>query len=133
MHFKLSASQSQFAKYATIGLVSNLTFYGAYILLTRLFLTPQLAMTILYVVGVTVTFLFNRTWTFSNRGSKRAALVRYATAYALAYIINLLLLTLMIDYLDYPHELVQAGLIILIAIALFLAQKYWIFSEREGE
>ena len=39
----------------------------------------------------------------------------------------------MVDYLGFPHQVVQAGLILFLAIALFSAQKWWVFCERHNE
>lgn len=128
----MNTTHRQFAKYATVGLVSNVALYGVYLVLTNASIAPRTAMTVMYVVGVLATFLFNRNWTFENRGSRRAALVRYGFAYALGYIVNLIILTVMVDYLDYPHEVVQAILILFLAIFLFLAQKFWVFGARNA-
>jgi len=39
----------------------------------------------------------------------------------------------MVDRLSYPHKVVQAGLILVLAIALFLAQKFWVFDKSGSQ
>ncbi len=133
MAIALTPAQRQFARYAAIGFASNLALYGVYILLTTATLQPVTAMTLTYVVGLLSTFLLNRHWTFAYPGPRRAALIRYVLVFALAYVINYLMLSYMVDYLGYPHEIVQAGLILFLAVAIFLAQKLWVFDERHKE
>lgn len=123
-------TQRQFVRYAVIGIVSNLALYLIYISLTRAWLQPRTAMTIMYTVGVLATFLFNRNWTFAYTGSRQGPLIRYLVVYALGYIINLVVLSLLVDVFGYPHEIVQASLILFLAIAIFLAQKLWVFDHR---
>ena len=87
-------------------------------------------MTIMYIIGVTQTFIFNQSWTFKHEGATGPALLRYVISYALGYVINLLVLWWLVDLLGYPHELVQAAMIVFLALAFFLAQRYWIFRKE---
>lgn len=118
---------TQLARYAIVGLASNVIGYLIYIALTRLGLGPKLAMTLLYGIGVLQTFVFNKGWSFRFAGAATPALVRYATAYALGYVINLLALMLFVDQAGLPHQLVQGVMIVVVAVMLFLAQRYWVF------
>ena len=43
-----------------------------------------------YVVGVTVSFILNKRWTFSFRGDSGAALIRFLTVVIISYVANLL-------------------------------------------
>ncbi len=56
----------QFAKYAVVGVVSNSVFYLLYLLLTSAGMGHKTAMTLLYAVGVSLTFLLNRNWSFRH-------------------------------------------------------------------
>jgi len=130
----LTPAQRQFARFAVVGVLSNLSLYGIYILLTRASLQPQVAMSITYLGGVLLAFFLNRYWTFAHRGNNQSALTRYVVVYACGYIINYLMLSTLVDDFGYPHEIVQACLILLLAVGFFLAQKYWVFKiERTTE
>lgn len=119
--------QGQFVRYVIVGLASNLVCYLVYLGLCRLGMDPKLAMSLLYAVGVLQTFVLNKRWTFRQGGATQAAFYRYCTAYALGYLFNLFVLYLLVDLQGYPHQLVQAVMIVLLAILLFLSQKYWVF------
>ena len=120
---------SQFARYAIVGLASNAVGYVLYLLFTWAGVGPKLAMTCLYIVGVLQTFAFNSKWSFRFAGAVAPALVRYATVYALGYFINLLALVLLVDKVGLPHQLVQGVMILVVAVMLFMAQRYWVFPK----
>lgn len=121
--------QTQFARYAVVGLVSNGVLYAAYLVLTHFGVEPKVAMTLTFALGVIQTFLMNRGWTFSYHGSNSRACVRYGVAYGGAYVLNFLLLVLFVDRLGFPHQVVQAVLILGVAVLLFVTQRYWVFAE----
>ncbi len=121
--------QIQFIRYALVGLVSNAIAYLIYILLTYIGLGPKLAMSLTYCIAVLQTFVFNKRWSFRFGGALAPALVRYALAYAIGYVVNLLALILLVDQAGLPHQWVQGVMILFIAVLLFLAQRYWVFPQ----
>lgn len=122
-----SSTFSQFLRYSIVGLLSNGVLYFFYLALTAMGLDPKLAMTALYALGVAQTFIFNKRWSFRYAGMHGRAFIRYNVAYGIGYLINLLALFVLVDHLGYPHQIVQAGLLVAIAIILFMLQKFWIF------
>jgi putative flippase GtrA len=122
-------ARSQFIRYVVVGLASNAVIYFAYLLLTQLGMGPKLAMSLLYGVGVLQTFVFNKKWSFRFEGAATPALVRYLVVYAVGYAVNLLALMLLVDQAQLPHQLVQGAMIFIVAIMLFIAQRYWAFRQ----
>ena len=87
-------------------------------------------MTITYLIGIGLTFIFNRSWTFEHREPGASSLARYVTAYLSGYLLNLLALFFLVDRLQHPHQIVQACMVILLALYLFTLQKFWIFKNN---
>jgi putative flippase GtrA len=87
-------------------------------------------MTVLYVTGVLMTFVFNRNWSFAHNGVISSALIRYLLIYFLGFVVNWLALYLLADRAGMPHEWVQGAMILLLAIGLFLLQKFWVFNRE---
>ena len=87
----------------------------------------KLAMTLLYALGVTQTFFFNKNWSFRHGGTHGPAFVRYCASYGLGYVVNLAALFVLVDRLGYPHQIVQGAMVLSIAVMLFLLQKFWVF------
>ena len=117
----------QILRYGFVGLASNGALYAAYLILTAAGLGVKLTMTLLYVVGVIQTFIFNKRWTFRHDGPHRTAFARYCISYAFGYFLNLLVLYVLVDRLGYMHQIVQGVMIIGLAAILFLLQKFWVF------
>jgi len=122
----------QFFRYAVVGLASNVTLYLAYLALTVGGLGPKASMTALYLAGVLQTFLFNKHWTFSHNGASRAPFIRYLVSYLFGYLFNLAMLLIFVDWMRWPHQIVQGVMIIILAVMLFLLQKYWVFSKERA-
>ena len=118
----------QFTRFAIVGLLGNFTLYLLYLTATWAGLGPKVAMTSLYALGVLLTFVFNKNWSFGDRGPVPGTLFRYVFVYLLGYVINLTALYLLVDRAGLPHQGVQGLMILLIAVGLFLCQKFWIFN-----
>ena len=121
-------ARTQFLRYAAIGVASNVALYLLYLALTYLGVGHKTAMTSLYVIGVLATFLFNRRWAFRDSGPQGPALARYLIAYALAYVLNYSALMAFVDFGGLPHQAVQAVMILVVAVLMFLAQRHWVFG-----
>lgn len=126
----MDSTPGQILRYALVGVGSNLLLYLGYLLLTAIGVGPKTAMTFMYSTGILITFLLNRQWTFQHTGLASHALLRHVIAYALFYGVNFFGLWLFVDRIGWPHQGVQAALIVLCAAGLFLTMKFWVFSAR---
>ena len=43
-----------------------------------------------------------------------------------------LALLVLVDYAGYKHQLVQAGVIVILAVTLFLLQRFWVFRDNSN-
>lgn len=120
---------TQFSRYAIVGVASNAVGYLLYLGLTYLGLGPKVAMTLLYAVGVLQTFVFNKKWSFRFKGAVAPAIARYAMVYAVGYVINMVVITLLVDQANLPHQWVMAGLVVFMALFFFAGQKFWVFRQ----
>ena len=117
----------QMVRYGIVGFLSNAVGYLLYLAFTAAGMEPKMAMTLLYAAGVAQTFVFNKRWSFGHGGTYGHTFVRYCLSYALGYVLNLLALFVLVDRLGYPHQIVQGVLVLLLAVMLFLLQKFWVF------
>jgi putative flippase GtrA len=126
-----SRAHKEFARYVIVGTGSNVTAYLLYLLLTANGMAHTLAMSLLYGACVLQTFVFNRRWTFGHRGARPAVFFRYCLTYAVGYVLNVLALLVLVDRCGYSHQVVQGVMILCLALAVFLSQKYWVFQSGE--
>ena len=120
----------QLFRYLVVGIVSNLTLYLGYLLLTDIGVGHKTAMSLLYAAGTSLTFIFNRNWTFQHNDHISHGFIRYSVMYAVGYFIDLIGLYLLVDIAGYPHQIIQLFLAILLAIMFFILMRLWIFNDR---
>jgi putative flippase GtrA len=123
-------------------LASNALLYLLYLATTAIGVEPKAAASLIYLVGVLLTFVLNKRWTFQHEGHVRRTAIRYWVAYAILYVANIVLLIVFVDIAGFDHRVVQGVLIAVIGLVLFALQKYWVFrmpvrrasgSARAGE
>ncbi|WP_092441178.1 MULTISPECIES: GtrA family protein [unclassified Pseudomonas] len=123
----------QFFRYAMIGVLTNFCGYAVYLFLTYLWGAPKLTMTLLYSVGALIGFIANRRFTFRHDGHIGIAGSRYLLVQLTGYLLNLLLLTLFVDWMGFTHQLVQAVSIIVVAVFLFVLSRVFVFAPQPTE
>jgi putative flippase GtrA len=126
----MKTTLTQAVRFAVVGLASNALGFCWYLLLTWLGMGPKAAMSLLFLIGTSQTFIFNKHWSFQYGGTDRLVLVRYFVAYGLGYVLNLAMLIVLVDYANYPHAPVQAAMIVVVAAVMFLLQKFWVFASH---
>ena len=122
----------QLIPYGLVGVVSNLTIYFVYLLITYLGVEPKTAMTLVYIIGALIGYIGNRKWTFAHHGNFTSAALRYVSAHFFGYLLNYMILFVFVDRFGYAHQWVQAVAIIIVASFLFIVFKYFVFRERIG-
>lgn len=119
-------------RWALAGIALNATLYLAYLVLAEGPLGPRGAMTATYAAGIAAGYAVNRSWSFGHRGAIGISLRRYLALYLGGWALNLAALTVAVDMLGAPHRLVQAAAIPALALAFFLAQRFWVFADDTG-
>jgi putative flippase GtrA len=120
----------QLIRYGMVGVISNVTMYFVYLLISYLGVEPKAAMTLVYGIGASIGFFGNRKWTFSYRGNFSRSALRYVSAHLFGYLLNLLILFIFVDRLGYAHQWVQAVSIVIVAGFLFIVFKYLVFPKK---
>lgn len=122
----------QLVRYGLVGVASNLAGYLVYLSLTAFVLPPKLTMTLLYATGALISFFGNRRFTFRYQGSLFKASVAYAGVHFFGWALNYALLYIFSDRLGYPHQLVQAIAIFVVAAYLFVAMRHFVFPPNSA-
>lgn len=117
----------QFVKYLMVGGLANGSAYVLYLGFVFMGAGPYLSMTIVYLAASIIAFSMNRKWTFASDVSIRRATGRYVIIQGIGYLTNLILLVGLHHALGVPHYLAQLTGIILVAIELFLLNRYYVF------
>lgn len=120
----------QALRFGIVGVLSNSVGYCLYLLLTWIGMDYKLAMTLLFIVGVAQTFIINKKWSFKYSHQDKSVLLRYSASYGFGYMLNLGALILLVDHAGMPHSVIQAIMILIVALLMFLLQKFWVFAPR---
>jgi putative flippase GtrA len=124
----LCLTSKQFAKYLVVGGLLNSLAYGLYIAITLVGVSPIAGMSIAYVVASVTAFTANRGWTFQSDASLSRSALRYIICQMLGYGTNLILLYWFYYMLDVPHQTAQLIGIGVVAVELFLLNRYYVFN-----
>lgn len=121
----------QLLRFGMIGIATNAVGYASYVLLTTLGLAPKWAMSILYLVGATLSYIGNKKITFAYEGENVSSVTRCIIAHVAGYGINLLLQITFVDHLGYDHRIVQLAAMGVVALFLFIMFRTFVFSNRD--
>ena len=84
----------------------------------------------MYPIGAVTAYYGHAKYAFSYNGRHSHGLVRYIIAHLIGYGTNIGMLYFFWNQLGYPHQLVQAVAILVVAGMFFLLSRYFVFSER---
>jgi putative flippase GtrA len=83
-----------------------------------------------YAVGLTVSFIGNRHWTFRDNGPKGATLARFLLSFAFAYVVNLIVVLFVRDGLHLNPYFAQLAGICVYTPLFFVISRSLVFTER---
>ena len=122
----LISTQAQ--RFVLVGILSNGLCYGCFLALFWSGLVGYVkAMTVVYCLGVILSFLFNKVFTFEHRGRFMPALVRFIALYLSGYLINLWLLQFLVDSVGWAVAVAQLLVIVILAVYFFFMQRLIVF------
>lgn len=124
------ATLRQVIRYGVVGVINNAWGYLIYLLVTWFWLEPKLAITLLYPIGAATAYFGHARYSFSFRGKTSSGIWRFVLAQLIGYGVNVVMLYIFNDLLGFPHQLVQAASIFVVAGVLFLLLRYFVFQKR---
>lgn len=127
---KLIAVLDQALRFGLVGLVSNIALYALFLIALSLDLDSKIVVTILYLTGLSATYILNRRWSFECRGSMAKSGKRYIVLYGSLYLTNVALIWAFVDHLGVSPAALQACVMLIFIPIAFLMQRYWVFSPQ---
>jgi putative flippase GtrA len=115
-------------RYGIVGIATNVAGYIVYLLITFAGAGPKITMSALYLTGAVLGFFGNRQWAFRHAGGIGKSAVLYFLFHAGGYLIDFAMLSVFVDRLGYPHQLVQAIAVLVVASYLFVAFNFVVFG-----
>lgn len=133
---KIYNLSKELIRYGVVGILQNSFGYFLYLILTWVGIDPKIVVAVSYPIGVYLSFVGNKNFTFKMRGNGKAStnhiLLKYIKVHISAYVMNLVLLFVFADIFGYPHQIVQLFCILIVAAYLFLMFKLYVFVHTPG-
>ena len=123
--------RTEFIRFALTGITTNALALCGFYLLVLVGIDPLIVVSIFYVLSVSLAFVLNKQWSFSHTGDFGTSAVRYVFVYFICYILNMFALDYFSKQQGYPPMIVQSIAVIIAAVLLFLAQKFWVFRSNK--
>ncbi len=87
------------SRYGAVGIFTNVTLYLLFLLLVWMGLPPVLTSGLCYFLGVAMSYLLNRRWTFASRSGHRQDLPRFLLAYVFGLVVTLLSISVLLTWI----------------------------------
>jgi len=126
----MAAELSRLLRYGFVGLATNGALYLVFIALLRLGVGPTVAAGLCYALGVALSYLLNRRWTFASDASHGRDLPRFLLAYGIGLVSTMATITLLLRWLR--PELAQVLNIAITALVIYASLRLARFGQREG-
>ena len=122
----------EFIRYIITGIATNATGLGIfYLLVEAAGLDPMVVISVSYIFAISLSFMLNKRWSFSHSGKFAAPAFRYLASYFVCYILNMLALGFFSGQKGFSPVFVQSVAVVVAALFLFLAQKFWVFRSEK--
>lgn len=119
----------QFGRFGTVGLGINASLYLLFLGLVTLGLPPVGVSASCYLIGVALSYVLNRSWTFDSRASHSHDMPRFFMAYGLGLTVTVILMGVLTKHLAPAFS--QALTIAVAALVIFLSLRIMRFGMRE--
>ena len=116
-------------RFFIVGASNTLLVYLLYVVLIKLGLDYKLALFFDYLFGILFGYLLNRYWTFASN-KHRLSFIKYVVLYIVVFILNILFLILLVDFLLLDPIYSQFFIVLIISLVSFLVQNTWVFSRQ---
>ena len=116
-------------RFFIVGASNTLLTYLLYVALIKLGVDYKFALFFDYLFGILFGYLLNRYWTFASN-KHRLSFIKYVVLYIVVFILNILFLILLVDFLLLDPIYSQFFIVLIISLVSFLVQNTWVFSRQ---
>ena len=118
----------KFNKYGIVGIGTNVTNYIVFLGMLRANIEPVFASGLCYVLGITISYYFNRRWTFQSESSHFHDISRFVFAYGVGFIMTIICMNILTGLLQ--PEIAQILTICIIAVFIYMALHFLKFGGK---
>ncbi|WP_292938391.1 GtrA family protein [Noviherbaspirillum sp.] len=123
----------QFIRYIIVGVANSIVGYGVIFgCMYLLKMSPEASNVAGYAVGLVVSYVLNRSYTFNSTQGRRVEFMRFLVVFAVAYGLNFGALLVLIHRLGVHEGVSQVVAGVVYVVSAFLMNKYYVFKIRHA-
>ncbi|HJV84295.1 MAG TPA: GtrA family protein [Noviherbaspirillum sp.] len=123
----------QFIRYIIVGVANTIVGYGIIFgCMYLLGMSPEASNIAGYAVGLMVSYVLNRNYTFNSTQGRRTEFMRFLVVFAIAYGLNFVALLVLIHQLGVHEGVSQVVAGAVYVVSAFLMNKYYVFKIRHA-
>ena len=122
-------SRWQIVRYYSAGLVTNIVGYIIFLLLVSIGIECKLAASLIYLVGVLISFYINREYVFVSNVSFGSSVPMLILMMFLGYVINMSILFCFVDVLAFDPGIVQLMSALIVSLYFFIFNRFFVHRE----
>lgn len=121
----------QFIKFIFVGILNSGLGYGIIFACMYLVgLSPELSNVVGYGVGLVISYVFHRNFTFRSVDEKKSEFIRFASVFLIAYLANLAALIFMIRVLNVHVGVAQVAAGVIYVGVSYLLNSVYVFNRK---
>ncbi|MGO4185780.1 GtrA family protein [Paenibacillus sp. MCAF9] len=118
-------------KFIVVGILNTIVGFSVFYLSLEVFHFNYLvSLVISHIIGVTNSYLWNKSWTFNIRYHSFSMVLKFGLTYLLTFIINSALLVLLVEIFKQNPVISQLFSMVITTAISFVGQKYWSFKVK---
>ena len=117
----------RFGKYGIIGIASNAFCFGVFLGLLWLDISPVLASGMVYILGLSISYVANRKWSFRSTGTHAHDLPRFLVSYGIGLVFSMSCIWVLIHWLH--PAFAQVITIFATAVVIFICLSIFKFGQ----
>jgi putative flippase GtrA len=132
--FKISTVIHKFVKFSIVGFVNTVSSYLVFFILLQIIKLGYLLSSIIsYIVGIVISYLGNKYWTFQiKRSAWQIEFTKFLILNIIGLTINTSIMVFLVEIFKLHPLLAQVVAMSIVIFYNFLGSHYWVFKEHHG-
>jgi len=118
----------QIIRYGFVGIFSNSLVYTIFLSFLYMGIDPTISSGICYCIGLTLSFIINRNWTFASSSNALSDLRSFGFSYAVGFVFSMLFMFIVQNWIE--PEFVQIANIFITALVIYACLKITGFGKK---
>jgi putative flippase GtrA len=120
---------NQFSRFIMVGVLNTLLGYSIiFVCMYLAKMTPETSNVSGYVVGLIVSYILNRNFTFKSKQDRRGEILRFLVVFIISYVSNFVVLIILIHGIGLHKGVSQVFAGVVYVLASYLMNKYFVFK-----